>query len=115
MTSEEISALPNPPFRPARDMMLCSRMTESATGIHLPDQAVDKVQMCRVLVVGPGLLLDDGKLKECPYKRGARVFICPQDGYPITLDGTTYWIVEANEVMGEILNETTMAFGRDIV
>lgn len=103
--------LPNPPFIPARDMMLCQRESKTVSGIHLPDEAVDKVQVCRVLVTGPGLTLDSMARKECPYKRGDRLFVTPTDGYPIKLDGQTFWLFEVNEVMGKLMNDEVVADG----
>lgn len=113
LTQEQIDALPSPQFTPARDMMLCERIVASMSGIIFSADE-DASQTVRVLRVGPGLQLDDGKLKRCPYERGQRLFISPQDGYPITMNGVKYWLVEVAEVMGEITDETVMAFGRDV-
>lgn len=111
MTQDQIDKLPNPPFKPARDMMLCQRESKTVSGIHLPDEAVDKVQTCRVLVVGHGLTLDSMAVKRCPYRRGDRIFITPTDGYPIKFDGETFWLVEVNEVMGQLLSDDVVADG----
>lgn len=104
--------LPDPKFQPIRDMVLAKRLTETASGlVVLPDAAEDRSQVCRVLAVGPGLMLDSGAIRPAPCQRGDKIFTTPRDGYEVTLDGEKYAVFEAMEIVGIFLDESVRAYG----
>lgn len=105
MTQEQIDALPDPKFKPNRDMVLCQRIAQSKSGVIVTLDE-DKNQICRVLAAGDGLLLDCGLTRESNYKRGDKIFTTPQDGYEIVIDGVKYWVFEAMEIIGKFEDES---------
>jgi co-chaperonin GroES (HSP10) len=104
MTQDQIDQLPNPRFKPNRDMVLCQRIGQSSKGIVVTLDE-DKNQICRVLAVGDGLLLDCGMMRTSRYQRGDKIFVTPQDGYEIVLDGQKFWVFEAMEIIGKFEDE----------
>ena len=113
LTQEEIDALPRP-LKPIRDMVLCKRQKQEKIGaIYLPDQKTIQDQICRVLEVGPGLMLDDGVIRPAPCQRGDLIYTTPQDGMKIVLDGEELYVYEAMEVVGIFLDESVTAYGNE--
>lgn len=113
LTQEEIDALPRP-LKPIRDMVLCKRQKQEKVGaIYLPDERTIQDQICRVLEVGPGLLLDDGVIRHAPCQRGDLVFTTPNDGFRIVIDGEELWVYEAMEIVGIFLDESVSAYGNE--
>lgn len=113
LTQEQIDALPRP-LKPIRDMVLCQRVKQKQIGlIHLPDERTIQDQICRVLEVGPGLLLDDGVIRPAPCQRGDLVFTTPNDGMKIVINGEDLYVYEAMEVVGIFLDESVTAYGNE--
>lgn len=106
-----LAALPDPKFKPDRDMVLCQRIEQTIGGIYLPETAEQPSQICRVLAVGDGLLLDCGQIRKSKYERGDRIFTTPKDGYEIMIDGARFWVFEAMEIVGKFLDEGSTAYG----
>lgn len=106
--------LPDPKFKPIRDMVLAMRLKETASGlIVLPDEVEKRNQVCRVLAVGPGLMLDSGVIRPAPCVRGDKIFTTPRDGYEVTLDGEKYVVFEAMEIVGIFLDDSVTAYGAE--
>lgn len=106
-----LAALPDPKFKPDRDMVLCVRIEQTIGGIYLPETAEQPSQICRVLAVGDGLLLDCGQVRKSSYQRGDRIYTTPKDGFEIIIDGAKFWVFEAMEIVGKFLNEGSTAYG----
>ena len=111
MTQEDIDKLPDPKFKPDRDMVLCLRIEQTHGGIYLPENVEQPSQVCRVLSVGDGLLLDCGMVRESKYQRGDKIFTTPRDGFEIDISGGKYWVFEACEIVGKFLEEGQNAYG----
>jgi len=59
-------------LRPLHDRVIVKRLEEekkSAGGILIPDSAAEKPSKGEVLAVGPGKVLDDGKVRPCDVKK----------------------------------------------
>lgn len=98
-------------IRPLHDRIVVSRMEEmesSRNGIVIPDSAKEKPQEGKVMAVGDGKRLDDGKLLVLDVKVGDRVLFGKYSGSETTLDGADYIIMREEDVLG-ILTETTPA------
>lgn len=109
----EIEGLPRAPMIPIRDMVLAQRVKQEKIGsIFVPDGGLES-QKCRVLAVGPGLLLDDGVIRPAPCRRGETIFTTPKDGFLVVLNGEEFWIFEACEVVALILDESASAYGTE--
>ena len=71
-------------------------------GIVLPDTAKEKPARGRVIAVGPGKLLDDGKRAPLGLKVGDRVIYGKYSGSEVKIDGEAHTIIRESEVLGVI-------------
>ena len=72
-------------------------MTKS--GIVLPDTAKDKPQEGKVIAVGPGKTLDDGKREAIDVKTGDKVLYAKYAGTEFKLDGEDLLIVSQKDIL----------------
>jgi chaperonin GroES len=82
---------------------------KTAGGIILPDNAQEKPQRGKVLAVGPGKRLDSGQLSAMDVKVGDTVLYSKYGGTEVTVGGTDYIILRADDVLGVIENEPALA------
>lgn len=71
-------------------------------GIILPDSAKKKQESARVIAVGPGKRLDDGKMVPMPVNIGDVVLMDKYSGQEVTIDDTEYMIVKADDIIAII-------------
>ena len=71
-------------------------------GIVLPDTAQEKPQEAKVLAVGTGKLLDDGKVKALEIKTGDRILYGKYSGTEVTVEGTDYLILREEDVLAVV-------------
>ena len=93
--------------RPLHDRLVVRRVEEKETakgGIIIPDTAKEKPQQAKVVAVGSGRVLDDGKRLPLEVKAGDKVLIGKWSGAEVKIDGEDYVIVKESEVLG-ILGE----------
>ncbi len=74
----------------------------TAGGIVLPDTAKEKPQRGKVIAVGPGKLLDDGKRADMSVKKGDEVYYGKYSGTEIKIDGDEYVILKESDVLAVI-------------
>jgi chaperonin GroES len=72
-------------------------MTKS--GIVLPDTAKEKPQEGKVIAVGPGKTLDDGKREAIDVKTGDKVLYAKYAGTEFKLDGEELLIVSQKDIL----------------
>lgn len=90
-------------IRPLHDRVVVRRLEEETTtagGIVLPDSAAEKPSQGEVLAVGPGKLLDNGKLLEPHVKAGDRVIFGQYGGNTVKIDGDELLILSESEIYG---------------
>jgi chaperonin GroES len=75
---------------------------KSAGGIILPDAAKEKPQMGKIIAVGPGKFLDNGKRGEMNVKKGDEVLYAKYTGNEIEIDGEEYVILHEGDILGVI-------------
>jgi chaperonin GroES len=75
---------------------------KSAGGIILPDAAKEKPQRGKIIAVGPGKILDNGKRGEMNVKKGDEVLYAKYSGNEIEIDGDKYVILHEGDVLGVI-------------
>jgi chaperonin GroES len=75
-------------------------MTKS--GIVLPDTAKEKPQEGVVLAVGPGRVLDNGKLERMDLKPGDKVLYAKYAGTEFKLDGEDLLIVSGKDILAVV-------------
>jgi len=92
-------------IRPLADKVLVQRLeaeTKTAGGIVLPDSAKEKPQRGKIVSVGEGKLLDDGKRKKMQVKKGNIVLFTSYAGTEIKIDGKEYLIMDESDIMAVI-------------
>jgi len=73
---------------------------KTAGGIVLPDTAKEKPLMGKVIAVGPGKMLDNGKRSEVAVKKGDTVLFGKYGGNDIKIDGVEYKILHESDILG---------------
>ena len=92
-------------IRPLGDRILLKRIEEedkSKGGIIIPDTAKEKPQEGKVVAVGKGRMLDDGKLVPLEVKKGDRVLFGKYSGAEVKIEGEEHLIVKEDDVLGII-------------
>jgi len=69
-------------------------------GIILPDTAKEKPQIGKVVAVGAGKLLDDGKRNKMSVKKNNEVIYSKYIGSDVEIDGEKYIILKEDDILG---------------
>ena len=88
--------------RPLEDRVLIKPLeaeSKTAGGIVLPDTAKEKSQRGKVVSVGSGKLLDDGKRAPLALKKGDVVLFGKYAGTEIKIDGNQHQIMREQDVL----------------
>jgi len=92
-------------IRPLSDKVLVQRLeaeNKTAGGIVLPNTAKEKPKKGKVIAVGKGKILDDGKLKAMQVKKGDMVLFTSYAGTEIKIDGKEHLIMDESDIMAII-------------
>ncbi|MHC4493155.1 MAG: co-chaperone GroES [Planctomycetota bacterium] len=92
-------------IRPLQDRILVKRIEEEETtkgGIIIPDTAKEKPQEGKIIAVGNGKILEDGKVQPLDVKKGDRVLFSKYAGTEINLDGEEHLIIREDDVLGVV-------------
>jgi chaperonin GroES len=92
-------------LRPLSDRVVIQptpREETTKSGIVIPDTAKEKPQEGKVLAVGPGRVLDDGKREHMDLKPGDKVLYAKYAGTEFKLDGEDLLIVSAKDVLAVV-------------
>ena len=90
-------------FRPLYDRILVERVeSEEKTkgGIIVPDTAKEKPQKGKVIAVGQGKRLENGKLIPLEVKAGDTILFGKYSGSEITIESNEYLIMKEDDVLG---------------
>jgi chaperonin GroES len=75
---------------------------KTAGGIILPDTAKEKPKQGKVLSVGEGKVLDNGKRSAFQVKVGDRVLFTSYAGNEVNLDGKDYLVMTEDDVLAVV-------------
>ena len=92
-------------LRPLSDRVVIQPSPHEETtksGLVIPDTAKEKPQEGKVLAVGPGRILDDGKREHMDLKRGDTVLYAKYAGTEFKLDGEDLLIISAKDVLAVV-------------
>jgi chaperonin GroES len=95
----------NPKLRPLNDKVLVKRLeAEEVTkgGIVLPDTAREKPKEGRIVALGDGKLLDDGKRAPFQVEKGDRILFSSYAGTDVKLDGEEYLILSEDDILAVV-------------
>ena len=73
---------------------------KTAGGIILPDSAKEKPLIGKIVAIGPGILLDDGKRAKMSVKKKDEVIYAKYIGSEIEIDREKYVILRESDVLG---------------
>lgn len=89
-------------LKPLGNRVLAQRMEPQETmkgGIILPDSAKKKQETAKVVAIGDGKKLDDGKVIPVPVKVGDVILMDKYSGQEVTLNDEEFVIVKADDII----------------
>jgi chaperonin GroES len=92
-------------LKPLGNRVLAQRLEQEEKlkgGIILPDSAKKKQETAKVLAVGPGKRLDDGKVLPVPVKVGDTILMDKYSAQEVTIDDEEYLILKADDIIAII-------------
>ena len=92
-------------IRPLHDRIIVKRLEEEEKtkgGIIIPDTAKEKPMEGKVIAVGKGKVLDDGKLQSLDVKVGDRVLFGKYSGTEVKIEGEEHLIMREDDILGVI-------------
>ncbi|MDE3056003.1 MAG: co-chaperone GroES [Verrucomicrobiota bacterium] len=92
-------------LKPLGNRVLVQRLEPQETmkgGIILPDSAKKKQETAKVVSVGPGKKLDDGKIVPVPVKVGDVILMDKYSGQEVTIDDEEFVVVKADDIIATI-------------
>ena len=87
---------------PLNDKIVVERLgaeDKTTGGIILPDTAKEKPKQGKVLAVGEGKALDNGKRAAFQVKKGDKVLFTSYAGSEITVDGKEFLVMTEDDVL----------------
>jgi len=90
-------------YRPLHDRVIVKRLEEdekSAGGIIIPDTAKEKPQQGKVIAVGAGVVLKDGKIMPLEVKPGDRVIFSKYGGTEVKFGDEDYLVMREDDILG---------------
>lgn len=92
-------------IRPLQDRILVSRLEseeKTAGGIIIPDNAKEKPMEGKVVALGNGKVLDDGKIRKPDVNVGDKVLFSKYSGSEVKIDGEEHLILREDDILGVI-------------
>jgi chaperonin GroES len=89
-------------IRPLHDRVLIKRVEEEQKtkgGIIIPDSAKEKPAEGKVIAVGNGRVLEDGKIRPLDVKPGDRVLFGKYSGSEVKVDGEEHLILREDDIL----------------
>ncbi len=90
-------------IRPLSDHIVALRNEEkekNVGGLVIPDTAKDKPTTAKVVAVGTGRMLENGKRLPLEVNKGAEVLIGKYAGSEVKLDGVEYLVLREDDILG---------------
>ncbi len=92
-------------LRPLQDRVIVKRVAEEEKtkgGIIIPDTAKEKPIEGKVLAVGNGKVLENGKVRSLDVKAGDRILFTKHAGTEVKLDGEEHLIIREEDILGVV-------------
>lgn len=90
---------------PLNDKIVVKRLEaedKTAGGIVLPDAAKEKPKQGKILSLGDGKMLDNGKRASFQVKEGDRVLFTSYAGNEVEIDGEEYLIMTEEDILAVV-------------
>ncbi len=92
-------------IRPLHDRVVVKRLEEERTspgGIVIPDTAAEKPVQGKIVAVGNGKILEDGKVRPLDIKVGDKILFGKYSGTEVKVDGEDLVVMREEDVMAVI-------------
>ena len=92
-------------IRPLHDRLIVKRLAEETKtkgGIIIPDSAKEKPLEAKVIAVGNGKIMEDGKVRPMALKVGDRVLFGKYSGQTVKVDGEELLVMREEDIMGVV-------------
>jgi len=92
-------------IRPLHDRVIVKRLEEgriSPGGIVIPDTAAEKPVQGKIVAVGKGKILEDGKVRPLDAKVGDRILFGKYSGTEVKVNGEELVVMREEDVMAVI-------------
>jgi len=92
-------------IRPLHDRVIVKRLEEERTspgGIVIPDSAAEKPIQGRIVAIGKGKILEDGKVRPLDVKVGDKILFGKYSGTEVKVDGEDLLVMREEDVMAVI-------------
>ena len=92
-------------IKPLYDRVVIKRLEEeklSAGGIVIPDTAAEKPIRGKIIAVGKGKILEDGKVRPLDLKVGDKILFGKYGGTEVKVDGEELLVMREEDVMAVI-------------
>lgn len=89
-------------LRPLHDRVIVKRLdqeTKTASGIVLPEAAAEKPDQGKVMAVGNGKILEDGKVRALDVKVGDIVLFGKYSGQTVKVEGEEVLVMREEDIM----------------
>jgi chaperonin GroES len=92
-------------LRPLHDRVIVKRLdqeTKTASGIVLPEAAAEKPDQGKILAVGNGKILEDGKVRPLEVKVGDQVLFGKYSGQSVKVEGEELLVMREEDIMAVV-------------
>ena len=92
-------------IRPLHDRVIVKREEEerkSPGGIVIPDTAAEKPVQGKIIAVGNGKILEDGKVRPLDIKVGDKILFGKYSGTEVKMDGDELVVMREEDVMAVV-------------
>ena len=92
-------------LRPLQDRVIVKRVEEedkTSGGIIIPDAAKEKPQQGKVIAVGKGKILENGKISALAVKKGDKILFGKYAGTDIKIEGEEHLIMREDDILAII-------------
>ena len=89
-------------LKPLDDRVVVSPLSaeeKTSGGVILPDSAKEKPNKGKVVAVGPGKVLENGKHSKPDVERGDRILFSKYAGTDVMLDGEEHIIIREDDIL----------------
>jgi chaperonin GroES len=89
-------------LRPLHDRVIVKRLdqeTKTASGIVLPEAAAEKPDQGKILAIGNGKILEDGKVRALDVKVGDTVLFGKYSGQTVKVQGEEVLVMREEDIM----------------
>ena len=92
-------------IRPLYDRVIVKRLEEnraSPGGIAIPDTAAEKPMHGKIVAVGKGKILDNGRVRPCDLKLGDKILFGKHSGTEVRVEDEDLVVMREEDVMAVI-------------